>query len=266
MTPADDHEEPLLYTFFVRSPKKHTLFLSLTLSVIAVILFLPSIIENQFPIDTLVASDKTIAMLLFLLRHPHLLLFFYGITLLCSASMLLATVMLLSIVLWVRNQHTFILTLFLTLLTGEGAMLIGKIFFRRQRPDLLFHAVSETTFSFPSGHATTAAAFFGFLAYVLLRTKQTKTTRVIGLLIAILLILLLDMSRLYLGVHYLSDVIAGNLIGLAALLFAIGITEHRIAVKKIRIPDLPIADIALVLLAETIVILGIVLLFVPPWL
>lgn len=237
---------------------------SLTI-LLVVILVLPFIIRNGASFDALVSSDTRITTFLFSLRTPLLLRFFYGITLLGSVEMLLSTVFILSIVLWARHQKPFILTLWLTLIAGGGVMLIAKSFLQRPRPDLWLRAVSETTSSFPSGHATTAVAFFGFLAYLIGRTHRNKRIRNVTMVLAITLILLVDLSRLFLGVHYLSDILAGNLIGLGALLFAAGITEHLIAAKKTDIPTLPVFDIALVLAVELFMISNTVILSTPPW-
>jgi membrane-associated phospholipid phosphatase len=69
--------------------------------------------------------------------------------------------------------------------------------------------VLETSYSFPSGHATMSLICYGMLAYyavLTLRTWRAKTAVVFG---AALLVLLTDFSRLYLGVHYFSDVVGG---------------------------------------------------------
>ncbi len=198
----------------------------------------------------LIATDHTIAFALFSVRTPLLLKFFSAITLLGSAEVLAIAVLFLTLLLWNRKQKHFILTLWLTLFTGETAMLLGKILFRRVRPEILLQATAETTYSFPSGHATTAVAFFGFLAYLLIRTQKNRSVKIHVFVLAILVITLLDLSRLYLGVHYLSDVLAGNLVGLAALLFSISVTERLIRKKNILLSTLPLFDIVVLLLAE----------------
>ena len=97
----------------------------------------------------------------------------------------------------------------------------------RARPDLL--AYPATGFAFPSGHATRAVAFYGFLLFILW-PRLTSMWKKIALIITALIILGIGFSRLYLGVHYLSDVVAGYLIG--AFFVWLGIKISRINLSK----------------------------------
>lgn len=179
--------------------------------------------------DPLVAVDIRVANLLYSLRSDGMLRFAYFITISAEAGAVIVLALALTALLWFRRQRIFALSLWLTLITAEGTMFVAKHLFQRARPDALLRAVSEDSFSFPSGHATTAAAFYGFIAYLVIRSGKSWKTRISAVVSAGLIALLVDFSRLYLGVHYLSDVLAGNLVGLAGLLFAIGITEWLIA-------------------------------------
>jgi cation-transporting P-type ATPase E len=87
-----------------------------------------------------------------------------------------------------------------------------KLAFHRQRPELAF--VHLETYSYPSGHAAVATATFTTLAFVLARRSGGRRTIAIAAA-AITLIALVGFSRLYLGVHYMSDVMAGTSFGLA---------------------------------------------------
>lgn len=179
--------------------------------------------------DPLVAVDVRIANLLYSLRSDGLLRFSYFITISAEAGVVIVLALGLTALLWYRRQRIFVLSLWLTLITAEGTMFVAKHLFQRARPDILLRAVSEDSFSFPSGHATTAAAFYGFIAYLVIRSSKSWKMRISAAASAAVIALFVDFSRLYLGVHYLSDVLAGNLVGLAGLLFAIGVTEWLIA-------------------------------------
>lgn len=104
-----------------------------------------------------------------------------------------------------------------------GISIITTVFknlFSRQRPEVLA-AYDGTGFSFPSGHATGAVTFYGFLAYLVIRsTLATAWKWLLGTLLT-LAALLVAVSRMFLDVHYFTDVIAGISVGLFWLLICI---------------------------------------------
>lgn len=93
-----------------------------------------------------------------------------------------------------------------------------KLFFSRERPTLN-HLVIEHSKSFPSGHAVTSVIFYGTLILLLFEFIQKKNIRIGLQLFLGLLIFLIGCSRVYLGVHFPSDIVAGFSLGLAWLLF-----------------------------------------------
>jgi undecaprenyl-diphosphatase len=95
---------------------------------------------------------------------------------------------------------------------GGSALLttVLKYVFERARPELFDSGVVESTYSFPSGHATIAVGFYGTLA-LLLAWRATGLRRWLIMVAGVLLVLLIGFSRLYLGVHYPTDVLAGFL-------------------------------------------------------
>lgn len=110
---------------------------------------------------------------------------------------------------------------------GIGGFLINyvmKVSFRRIRPP---HPLIDPlhNFSFPSGHATSAFIFYGLLAYLLWKTELPRPVKYIAGTLLILFSLLIGFSRIYLRVHYPSDVAAGFCIGFAWLLLSIYIME-----------------------------------------
>lgn len=106
-------------------------------------------------------------------------------------------------------------------IVGAEILTLGlKAGFERQRPFLADPLVSESSFSFPSGHATVSLALYGALAY--LTSRRMGTVAGLSVLLgAALLVLLIGFSRLYLGVHFLSDVLAGFSAGLAWLVLCV---------------------------------------------
>jgi membrane-associated phospholipid phosphatase len=128
-------------------------------------------------------------------------------------------------VLLIWRRSVYILPLMFSL---AGSMLFTeslKLVFQRGRP---FSAVyTETTFSFPSGHATAAVAFYGFLTYLSLRNSHTLKAKVNVLIAGITVVFLIGFSRAYLGVHYPSDVWGGFLAGGLWLVIAVVFSEWR---------------------------------------
>jgi undecaprenyl-diphosphatase len=93
-----------------------------------------------------------------------------------------------------------------------------KGIFERERPSLP-HLVDADFFSFPSGHAMHSLAFFGLLAYHLWKKRMIHSYILWGLTGG--LILLIGVSRVYLGVHYPIDIVAGYMAGLAWLFLSV---------------------------------------------
>jgi undecaprenyl-diphosphatase len=95
----------------------------------------------------------------------------------------------------------------------------------RPRPPLVNARVLETNFSFPSSYATVSAAFYGVAAYFLIRGLRRDSAKIVVGVLAALVVLLVGVSRAYLGVHFPSDVLSGWMLGL--LWFAlIVIVDH----------------------------------------
>jgi undecaprenyl-diphosphatase len=90
-----------------------------------------------------------------------------------------------------------------------------KFSFARPRPDLVAPAVRAFTASFPSGHATMSAITYLTLGALLARTHSSRSIRIYFMALAMLLTVLVGLTRVYLGVHYPSDVLAGWCIGTA---------------------------------------------------
>ncbi len=100
---------------------------------------------------------------------------------------------------------------------------VVKMLIGRPRPDRIYHLVKEGSWSFPSGHALTAIAVYGFLAWNL--WKLGKKWRWLAVICAVLAVSI-GLSRIYLGVHYPCDVLGGWLAGAGLLLITIALTGH----------------------------------------
>ena len=129
-------------------------------------------------------------------------------------------------VILLNSQRAYRLAVYFNLILSTVLNLALKAVFLRGRPADIAHLVNETGYSFPSGHAMAAVAFYGFLLFLLLQSERPKRQKLgIGCALA-LTILLICISRIYLGVHYTSDVLAGCLISVVYLLIFSSITER----------------------------------------
>lgn len=98
---------------------------------------------------------------------------------------------------------------------------LAKAIVERDRPlDML---VSAPGYSYPSGHSMVGLAYFSFLSYLVIKYIPNKIVKIILPIIFTITILLVGFSRIYLGVHYLSDVLAGFLLGAIYLIIFINI-------------------------------------------
>ena len=79
---------------------------------------------------------------------------------------------------------------------------------QRPRPEG-FRLIAETGYSFPSGHSMVAVAFYGFLIWLIIRYEEDRLQRWIWSLALFFVVIMIGVSRVYLGVHYFSDVVAG---------------------------------------------------------
>lgn len=99
-----------------------------------------------------------------------------------------------------------------------------KTIFMRARPDIN-PLVIENGYSFPSGHSMISMAFYGYLIYIIYNHKDNIKIKWILIALLSILILLIGVSRIYLGVHYASDVIGGFCFGIAYLIIYISILK-----------------------------------------
>src|SRR3989344_4850972 len=132
-----------------------------------------------------------------------------------AASYLCGVALCTGLYLALRHKVVYALALAVSVLGAGTVVLLIKEFFRRTRPEKMYQAYAETGFSFPSGHATLAAAFYGFLIYLAWGMLPPGFLRSATVSALALLIALIAFSRLYLGVHYLTDVLGGLLLGAA---------------------------------------------------
>ena len=124
----------------------------------------------------------------------------------------------------VTKQTWFSIRVITIAISSLVLMLLLKQLFQRKRPlSPLLKAAKGL--SFPSGHAIMAVTFYGLLIYILRHTIETSWLRSLATIFLILLVLLIGFSRIYLRVHYASDVLGGFIIGLLWLIISLAIMK-----------------------------------------
>ncbi len=210
-----------------RLTTRHFSGLLLTLMVLAMLyllLLFGGLVEELLEAEELIRVDQWINQQLAQIRTDETLLVFAWITDLAGSPALLAVAVVSTGVLWAHRQISYIAPLWLTVMGSQLMTYSGKFLLQRQRPESVTEII-EITPSFPSGHATSALAVYGFMAYVISRELNTARQRFELVFWAAVLILLIGFSRMVLSVHYASDIAAGFLVGSFWLLMGIAIAE-----------------------------------------
>jgi len=167
----------------------------------------------------MMSFDTNLLETLYASRDQNLTPIFIAITQMGSTLMVGGLSLALGLYLLTRQKLSYFAGLCISILGTAGLVYGLKELVGRARPGMFYQAYLETGFSFPSGHAAFSLALYGFIAYLL--WKHSSRYRFLLAAIFIIFIVLVGFSRLYLGVHFASDVIGGYAIG--ALCLALGI-------------------------------------------
>jgi undecaprenyl-diphosphatase len=177
-----------------------------------------TVVDVRFSAWLHVHSSHSLTRALLLITNIHSTL---GVTVMTLA---------ISSYLWLKRFRVWVLTLMLTVFGGMLLNFLLKHVFIRPRPHFENPLLILTTYSFPSGHTMMATVFYGTLCALIVSRGVSWRWRVLAIAAAGLMILLVGFSRIYLGAHYLSDVLAAIAEGLAWLAFcllAVGELKRR---------------------------------------
>ena len=167
--------------------------------------------------EPLTVADAQVSTWLHLRTLPWLTSAMFAVTSLGSSLVASCIAVVFGVYLIWRRRWYWLATF---LSSVYGGMLLNRILkyvFQRPRPHFDDPLLSLTSYSFPSGHTMTATVLYGVLAAYFFANTQDWRRRVVIILVASFLILLVGFSRMYLGVHYLSDVLGAMAEGLAWL-------------------------------------------------
>lgn len=181
------------------------------------------VVEDVLTSDLIVSVDLRIVSLMELFRHPGLVKFFLFITMLGKWQLILVFSAVATGIFWMWKKRFYIVSLWTTIIGSMFFALIGKLAFERARPEAAIYL--EKSFAFPSGHATMATAFYGFLIYFFWMNLTAWKNKINAFFANLLVIIIIGFSRIYLSVHFFSDVWAGYLLGVLWLIIGIALGE-----------------------------------------
>lgn len=160
----------------------------------------------------IIKFDAKIVSLIESTRNPFLTKFFAIITHLGEWKIVLVALVFISLFFIIKKKFRYDISLWMITGGGIATAFILKEVFNRNRPAGAL--IAETSSSFPSAHAVISVVFYGFILYLLWPNIKNKKVRALKVFVVSILVLLIGFSRIYLGVHYLSDVLAGYFIGI----------------------------------------------------
>lgn len=218
--------EKIIYFFKVHVSRKHEEFPYYLLIFISFLIFVASLnifveLTDELSGKDLVQFDNQITDYIGSYRNPD----YHGIVEFITDmgdlnGYLIVTTIVTLFLFWKLKSWKFILQLVGVIILASLSNIGLKRAIDRARPDAE-HLVVVESLSYPSGHAMSAMAFYGFIIYLLFHIKMSRVLRTLLVVFFSLIILGIGLSRIYLGVHYPSDVIAGFLGGLIWVAFCI---------------------------------------------
>lgn len=196
-----------------------TVLIALILVVGGINLFVE--LTDTLKTETLAAYDTSITDYVISYRTPTLTSYFKFMTNVGDTYgylIVLTIFLLVSLIVFKRWKYVVQATLILALATISNMML--KRFIDRARPGIE-HLVSVETLSYPSGHAMSAMAFYGFLIFLVTKFKIQRVMKYALVIVLITIILSIGISRIYLGVHFPSDIAGGFIAGFIWVVFCV---------------------------------------------
>lgn len=178
--------------------------------------------------------DLAVEQFLYSVRDPSLVQFFIWVSELGSAVTIAGLTLVVLIILAYRKRLPLVYGLVVSVLGSTVVTFILKELVARPRPTDPLFAYIETSSSFPSGHATRAVAFFVFMLWIIWDFLSPMWRR-IAASIAAIFVIAIGFSRLYLGLHYPSDVLAGYLVG--AIFVILGIKVANKLSRRLNSPS-----------------------------
>lgn len=175
--------------------------------------------------------DNLVTLEVITWRSPALISLLSWVTILANPTSVVITVLITAIIAYmISKQIHFSLWIICTNIIGSLALNpLVKNIFQRSRPDESFRLVQETSYSFPSGHSFASMVAFGCLIIIIVLFIRSSFWRKFLSILCGAIIFLIGFSRIFLGVHYLTDVIGGFSLGLFWLLLFYSLHVSRMS-------------------------------------
>lgn len=192
------------------------LLLALTFLALFILIFLGVKFGFFSSLDSFISSNIATIQIPILTEISIVLAYLFDMVVLIVVTIVLASW------LFYKGKRKDSLLFVLTMLASGAIVYVLKELTARARPINPF----ESGFAFPGGHALGSVVFFGLLIWLVYRHSKSKAIRMTTAVISITLIILIAFSRIYLNVHWLSDVLAGLSLGLSILFFSLFIRKR----------------------------------------
>ncbi|MCL5771309.1 MAG: phosphatase PAP2 family protein [Actinobacteria bacterium] len=211
----------------------------LTLGIVitsALIFIFLNFIEDLFDKSALLAFDNHILGIINNFRNPALNNIMLFITYLGEWQNIVILFIFLSIILIILRKWRYLYSMIISLIFGEIFVYIIKNLIARPRPPVTDALILLKDFSFPSGHSYIAIAFYGLAVYYIFDILTNRILRILIIAFGFILIAALGFSRIYLGVHWPSDVLAGFAASAAFITMIITFLEIREKFHPVKKP------------------------------
>jgi membrane-associated phospholipid phosphatase len=208
--------------------KKNGLYLTIGAIVSAFFFFIFfNFIEELFDKSSILVFDKNVINIIEIIRTPPLNKIMSFITYMGNSLAITISFFIMVILLIILKKYRYLYSLLISMSGSAVFVLLIKNIIGRQRPPVENALIVLTDFSFPSGHSYMAVAFYGLIIYFIFDILKDNNTKYFILSAGIIFILSLGFSRLYLGVHWPSDVFAGFAAAIALITAIITILEIK---------------------------------------
>lgn len=215
-------------------PEFSTIIIAFTLMVIAIICFFG--LTEELSDNDLKPYDDFVVQHVIAFRGNLLTEFMKSITFIGNLIGYLLIIPILTVFFIIRKNWRLSLEITIVLLLSSGLNIFLKNFIGRERPPEIGRLVFADFYSFPSGHAMSAITFYGFIVYLCFILIKKVWLKYVIVFLCISITILIGLSRIYLGVHYPSDILAGYIAGLAWLMFCI-IVLNVITLSKLKLTE-----------------------------